>query len=818
MPLSRRTRGPAALAAALALAALALEADATTPQLGLVHPRGGQRGTKKEIQLYGQRLKEARAVLCQSPGLSFGPLKIVNDRVVSVPISIAPEARIGEHSLRLVTATGLTELRTFWVDELPQLSEKEPNNQAEQAQVVPLDHIITGRLPAEDTDRFAFEAKKGQRLTAEVLGMRLGSAMFDPVLTLTAPDGAVIAEVDDRAESAQDPYISLIIPEDGRYVLALRGAAYAGNNSCFYRMALGGMPRPRLPYPLGGPPGSTQRIDFLGDVAGTTSATLVLDPAPTRGQGLYYRDAHGRSPAPLPFAFSPIPNLLEAEPNNNPKQARAQAPAIDHEGAINGRFDKPGDIDFWPFRARKARRYDIRSVSRALGSDVDTVVTIHQENGRYLVGNDDRGGPDSALGWQAPKDGLYWIRVRDHLRRSGPTAIYRIEVTESRPTLALRVPKFARYGQYRQAHPVPRGNRMATIIEAQRGNFRGEVALIASGLPAGVRAAFPKMSVATNRVPVVFEAAPDAPLSQALVRVEGAWKPAKGPGVTGGLSQDADLVYGFPNNRLYYKRTEGVTALAVTQAAPFSIRLVRPAAPIVKDGSGFLEVEVLRAAGAEKMDIRLSVLHNPPGVSSQRNVQAPRGRARALARLSVNANNRAAVGRWPIVVIATTRIAGGELNVASQIEELGVEDPYLSLSFKRCAGEQGAEVTALCQVTLREGFAGEAVVQLQGLPRGCSAAPQTIKAGLSELRFKIKVGDKTRPSRYRNIRALVTCRKEGRPVLHRTGVLELRVDRPLPGASDASKSKAKGLSRLERLRRDHAELVKRRQAAEKGSP
>ena len=36
-----------------------------------------------------------------------------------MPVKIAADCRLGEHAFRLRTATGLSELRTFWVGALP---------------------------------------------------------------------------------------------------------------------------------------------------------------------------------------------------------------------------------------------------------------------------------------------------------------------------------------------------------------------------------------------------------------------------------------------------------------------------------------------------------------------------------------------------------------------------------------------------------------------------------------------------------------------------------------------------------------------------
>ena len=47
---------------------------------------------------------------------------------VQVTLRIAPDCRLGEYPMRLRTATGISEMHTFYVGALPNISEKEPNS------------------------------------------------------------------------------------------------------------------------------------------------------------------------------------------------------------------------------------------------------------------------------------------------------------------------------------------------------------------------------------------------------------------------------------------------------------------------------------------------------------------------------------------------------------------------------------------------------------------------------------------------------------------------------------------------------------------
>ena len=188
---------------------------------------------------------------------------------------------MGEHHLRVRTATGLSELRTFFVGPYPVVAEKEPNNEpCTNAQKVALNTTVTGVITSEDVDCFAVEARQGDRLSAEVEGMRLGRGVFDPRLAVLDSHGTVLADVDDTQLALQDPFVSLIVPADGTYILRLREATYGGNDDCHYRLHIGAFPRPTAVYPLGGKAGETLTLTFFSEATGEFTQPVKLPPTP----------------------------------------------------------------------------------------------------------------------------------------------------------------------------------------------------------------------------------------------------------------------------------------------------------------------------------------------------------------------------------------------------------------------------------------------------------------------------------------------------------------------------------------------------------
>src|SRR5262249_12750991 len=145
------------------IAALAATSLAAEPRHMLDHllPRGGTRGTTVEVTFSGFSLEDPREVLFYEPGIKaaagFTPLAKPGDGF-KARFTIAPDCPLGEHVLRVRTATALSDAVTFWVSPFPTVIEKETrigeNDSIDKAQPVPLNSTVEGQiLPGNDIDR-----------------------------------------------------------------------------------------------------------------------------------------------------------------------------------------------------------------------------------------------------------------------------------------------------------------------------------------------------------------------------------------------------------------------------------------------------------------------------------------------------------------------------------------------------------------------------------------------------------------------------------------------------------------------------------------
>jgi hypothetical protein len=739
----------------------------------------------------------------------------VDDNSVKARLALAPECPLGLHDIRLRTATGLSELRVFSVGAYPEISETEPNNDFSAPQAIPFGSVVNGVAENEDIDYFAVTAKKGDRLSVEVEGIRLGITHFDPYVAILDSKRFELASSDDRPLVRQDGECQVVVPEDGTYVIAVRESAYAGNGGCLYRLHVGPHPRPSATVPAGGPPGETVEVAWIGDARGpkTTHVSLPTETGPDAlDYGIRAKDESGEAPYPNAFRLVPLPNVLESEPNND--HATANTSPI--PAAFNGVIEKDGDHDFFAFTATKGQALDIQCYARRLRSPLDGVMHIAKKGGAYIAGNDDGVGPDPVLRFTAPEDGDYVVYLHDQLLKGSPESFYRIEITpiEARTALST-VPEQIPLGTGTIAPVVPRGNRQAVLINAARADWGGDLALALPGLPPGVTAEADVLAASQGTLPVLVSAAPDAALGQTLIRPEAHPADANIKTQPSSFQAMSILVLGA-NNVNFYSRTVDRLPVAVVEESPFSIEVVEPKVPLVRDGSMGVKVVAKRNEGF-KAPINLSVPWLPPGVGAAGGIAIPEGQTEAV--IPFNANGGAEVRPWKVVVNGSADTPSGPVMVSSQLAKLEVTEPFVALTYQAATVEQGKETDLLVGVQKLKDFPGEAQVTLLGLPNKATTDVKPITQGSKDVLFHIKTAPDTPEGTHANLFCTVVVTINGEPITHNIGTGKIRVDVPIAPKADApppdeapkpaeaappADAPKKPLSRLEMLRQEAA--------------
>lgn len=793
---------------------------AGSPELHDIMPAGLTRGTTGALTLRGARLGEVSEALFYKPGVSVRDLKAVDNNTVVMNCAVAADCPLGEHPLRLRTAGGVTELRTVWVGALPVVAEVEPNGDFAAPQKIALNSTIDGAITLEDIDYYAVEVKKGQRLTAEIEAMRLGRAMFDPAVAILDSRRFEQAVSDDSSLLLQDSVASIVAPVDGVYVISVRDASLGGSEQSRYRLHVGTFPRPRVAYPPVGRPGEEPAVTLLGDAAGAVRPPPGVMPADAAGAWpINASDDTGVSPSPVWMRPCPYPargEPLPGSPSASPTSAPVEPAVLSAPCAVYGVIAAPGEVDRHRFRAAKGQNLVIESFARRLRSPLDCIVEVFDAAGQGLAGVDDGAGVDSVLNWTAPADGEYELRVRDHLGRGGDTFVYVVEIAPPRASLGLALERVdAKRPQHLQAVAVPRGNRFAVLVRADRQNTGGAVALEFGSIPGGVTVHSTGIEADRGVTPVVFEAAADAPLAGSLVDVRGRIKMGDASAdLIGAFRQTIPLVIAAPNETVYYQTHVDRLAAAVTQPAPFRIDIEPPKSPLVQNGSKALKVRVTREAGFTG-EVTLQMLWNPPGIASAVTVPVPVSAAEVLYPLSAAPD--APVRSSNVVILARAGIAGGDVWVSSALTPLQVERPFVIGTIQMAAAQRGQTAPLLVKLEPVRPFEGTAVLTMLGLPAQTSCSPKQITAADKEIVFDVATGPEAPIGQHGGLLCQLSLVQNGEEITHRVaqgGVLRIDAPPPAPAPAVAAVPAAppsvaapapKPLSRLEQLRKQAAE-------------
>ena len=761
------------LLASLILCTAAVEAS--DPLITVITPRGIQRGAEHVLTFSGARLQDAEEVLFYEPSIEV--LKIEpdekNDKIVRVTVKVAADCELGEKTVHIRTKTGVSDYRTFFVGALPAVPEKEPNTEFSAPQAIEQNVTVDGVIQNEDVDYFVVEAKKGQRLSVEVEGMRFGQTLFDPYIAILDENRFELSAVDDSPLVRKDAVTSIIVPEDGKYTIEMRESSYSGNGNCRYRLHVGEFPRPTAVFPAGGKAGEEVEFTFIGDAGGPITQKITLPASGAEEIQIFAQDERGISPSGHTVRVSPDVNTFEAEPNNS----LAEATAVAFPSAFNGVLEVAGDHDYFKFTATKGQTFEVECYGRRIRTGIDPVMHIFNvKDGKVLGGNDDSRGPDSYIRFAVPEDGEYAVRIMDHLGRGGNDFVYRIEFQPVTPKLTLGIPRVARYSQNQQRIYVARGRRFGSIISASRANFGGELVLEDMSLPTGINIVASPMPANLNTMPVVFEAAADAPLGGSLVDFRAKLN-EDGKNISGGYENRADYVISGPGQSLYAWKDVNRLAIVVVEELPFSIEIVQPNVPIVKDGSMQLKIIARKKEGWDE-DISVQFPFRSPGIGATTSVKLPKGQTEVLYPISANGN--AAVGKWPVYAMASANV-NGTAWTSSQMATLEVADPYVGLALQRATVELGQETEIVVDVKVLKDLAGPAQVQLVGLPHKVTAEPLEVTKDTKELIFKVKTEADSPAGNHKNIFCTVVVTENNEPITHaRVGNTELRIDKPLP--------------------------------------
>ncbi|MFT5131248.1 MAG: hypothetical protein ACI8W8_004884, partial [Rhodothermales bacterium] len=785
-----------------------------------VSPRVGQRGTTVAVQIVGISIHEPREIIFFRPGIHAFELQTAEPphrrglahgglitEAVSCKFKIAPDCEPGEYAFRLLTAAEMSGIATFHVSPFPVVAEKErgrhENDSLATAEPVSGNTSVLGKLGDSretEVDLYRVAGKAGQRLSAEAESARIadvhyGGSEYDLALRILDSEGRELAANDDNAQHIQDPILSLILPQDGSFYVELKRSVFVPANSA-YCLHIGSYRRPLVAFPPGGPVGSTQPIQMIGDPAGTYDEPVRIPMNP--GTFANFADA----PSPVMLRASTFPNVLEDPPADETLIATLPA-------AANGIIDSRDDSDRYRFHCKKDERLRLRVFSASLGSPLDPRIQIRAVGadglpGKIVLEADDArltergyfghsfrsgGGKkdvlDPSVIWTAEADGDYLLEISDSSGSGGPTGVYRIEI-EPPPTM-VQTALTSRTHDWTESMRVsgmiiPQGNRWTVNISLPRAQWDAldaEYELVAHGLPTGLSLVCPAIKPGTSFWPLQFRAAPAAKLGGAVITLEA--KLANGERITTRSQQNVPFINHSGGDAWRAVHVDRYI-IGVTDPAPFSLNIEPPKVALVRGGELAIPVRIFRQPGFEE-PVEFSLGFVGGAVDSQPPTTIPAGESSGMLRLTARPN--APLGTIPLVVIGGTLhptidpyLGAGQIRVSSEIVNLTVSEPYVEFSAAPTSLRRGESGRFVWAVQHKSPFVGDARVKLLGLPKGVTVVPPAplLAPDATEVAFTLAAATEALLGQVNGLTCEVTIPVTGQEITQRTGRGSLRID------------------------------------------
>lgn len=450
------------LSCQMLFAASALSAP---PAVTYLYPAGAQQGTTVEVTAAG--LTDAGAkVWVSGKGVSAESAK------GKLKVSVAKDAVPGVYWLRAHNADGASGPRPFIVGALPEVAEKEPNDDFKKPQLIEVPSaVVNGKLEKSgDVDCFAVQLKKGQTLIASLEAHDTLRSPIDAMMQVLSGDGFVLDENNDFR--GLDPQIAFTAKKDGTYVVRVyafpaqpdASIRYFGSDASVYRLTLTTGPFADFAVPLAVTKGA--------NAVGAEGWNLTPE---ARKLALHT----GADPLATAFAAG-LANPVRVRVEPHPTFGKADEP-LKPPFSATGRIDKAGAKIAFAIGAKKGQPLSLQVESRSLGLAVNPVLTVLDGDMKQLA----RAEPaklngDTALAFTPPADGTYHAQVEDLYRGSSPRHAFLLRVlSEPDYDLTVAADRFT---------VVPGKPTLIPVKVNRKIGFAKPVEVRAEGLPADVKA------------------------------------------------------------------------------------------------------------------------------------------------------------------------------------------------------------------------------------------------------------------------------------------------------------------------------------------
>ena len=597
-------------------------AQLPTSDLQSIYPPVARVGSSVEVTVAGENLDGLTKLRFDDVRIKAPPVlrdedpfyperqKVPYHFQVDVPAAV----EAGTYEVRSLGHFGLSTARPFLVvpaNFVEELESTEPHDTPDTAAPLAVETGLTGMLDNRKADWYRFQAKKGERLLIQAWGERL-DARTDAMLSLFDSEGRELET--NREHFGRDPLIDFTAASDGEYFLAIADILHRGGSGYFYRLKISRAPHIDFIDPPAGVPGTTSRFTIYGrnlpggspgegsQLNGKTLETLEVDiavPATPESPSTFTSDNPRAGVLPafdyvlensntVRIGFATAPLVTELPP------PAMQTVTPDCE--IIGRFDEPGDTDYYHFTAPAGKSYHVKAISEQMGALTDPYLRIEKiipraddakesaETFEQVAENDDPvtlfdpanldatylDHLDSGIALEATEVATdYRITLLNQLGGAGPKHRYRLAIREARPDFLLLTTSERNLANgragYPAAHLVRQGGSITyRVVAPRRDGFSGEIVVRASNLPQGVTAKPLRLGGDSEEGFLTVVASKDAPAWEGRLAIIGT-ATINGTEVKK-RARNAALVWGnvFADSRRVRSRLDKEIVLSVT--------------------------------------------------------------------------------------------------------------------------------------------------------------------------------------------------------------------------------------------------------------
>ena len=406
------------------------------PTLAMPFPMGAPRGTSIDLLLTGGNLANPTGFWAGFPAKITIPTEDKNgtdNAKLKVRLEIPADAPLGIYACRVANKQGVSNLRLFCVDDLPNVVEVDANRNKATPQTVPIPCVVAAKAEAESSDWFKITVKAGQRLSFDVVGRRLGSPIDPQISIYHGQTMRELAHDNDSPGCQSDARLSFVFKDGGDYLVEVKDVLNRGGADFVYRLRIGDFPLAITTIPMAAKRGSKVQVQFAGPQVDGVAPVEIAVPADPAQSVVWVapKSASGQHGMPVPLIISDLDEIIEQEPNQEP----AKATRIAVPGGVTGRFQMSDDVDLYLFSAKKGQKLTIEAQTLERGSPTLVYMVLkNAKTGADIIKSNPQAPPpgDQKFDVTIADDGDYLLDVQHINFHFGPSEIYHVSIRPAR--------------------------------------------------------------------------------------------------------------------------------------------------------------------------------------------------------------------------------------------------------------------------------------------------------------------------------------------------------------------------------------------------